>query len=135
MHVRRQRLGLRHRALPRGWRHAVASLVLVLFAVQNYVTQTHIHFLRDAPGAGVQAITAGFAANPIPSHNRLPPADNPATCPICLDLALAGHFTTPGAIALALPPLVALPVAITLAVPAFVAAVSHIWQGRAPPQA
>jgi len=116
----------------RGWHHAVASLVLILFALQSYVTQTHIHFLNAAPGT-VQSVTGGVAIK-APAHGKLPPADNPATCPICQDMALAGHYTAPGAILLTLPPLVAMPVAVLLEVPQYAAVVSHIWLGRAPPQ-
>ncbi len=116
----------------RGWHRAVASLALVLFALQSYVTQTHIHFLNAAPSTA-QSVPGGVAVK-APAHGKLPPADNPATCPICQDMALAGHYTAPGAILLTLPPLVAMPVAVLLEVPRFVATVSHIWLGRAPPQ-
>lgn len=130
MHARRHLPGLMRPRLGRGWHHAIASLVLILFAIQSYVTQTHIHFLNAST---LQSVSGGVAIK-APAHGRLPPADNPATCPICQDMALAGHYTAPGAILLTLPPLVAMPVAVLLGVPRFVAAISHIWQGRAPPQ-
>lgn len=132
----RQRSGLLSLRFARGWRQVLASLVLVLFALQSYVTQTHVHLYPTGQGTaaghmfGVQA----FGFRRIPAPGKIDPFDNPATCPICQDLALAGHFTTPGSILLALPPLVAMPVAVRLEVPRFVAAVSHIWLGRAPPQ-
>ncbi|MBU6442668.1 MAG: hypothetical protein KGR48_02060 [Alphaproteobacteria bacterium] len=110
-------------------RQTLASLVLVLFALQSYVTQTHIHFLSLVSGRAQAANVGANAQN----HGKLPPADNPTTCPICQDMALAGHYTAPGAILLTLPPLVAMPVQASLEVPHFVAAVSHIWLGRAPP--
>lgn len=117
----------------RSWRQAIASLALVFFAFQSYLTQTHIHLLwQDAPDAYAQAIGAGLGAQP--AHGKLPPADNPASCPICQDMLLAGHFTTPAAISLLMPAQIATMIAIAAATPVFVAAVSHNWRGRAPPQ-
>lgn len=129
----RQRSGLLKLAQAQGWRHAIASFTLVLFAFQSYLVQTHIHPLwQGAPGAIVQPNNS--AAQPAPAGGKLPPADNPATCPICLDMMLAGHFTAPGTIALPMPAQIAMFVAIAAAAPVHVAAISHIWLGRAPPQ-
>ena len=125
----------RRRTSRRGWNQAFAALALFLFAFQNYVTQTHIHLLwQGAPAAFVQAIGGGAQLQKQAPANQSP-ADNPANCPICQDLLLVGHFTSPAAITLFLPALVALPVATILATPVFVAATSHDWQGRAPPRA
>ncbi len=129
MHLRRQRSGLLSLRFARGWRQVLASLVVVLFALQSYVTQTHIHFLHLARAAQ----TVGLAVK-APAHHNPQPADNPASCPICQDMAMTGHYTAPGAILFALPPLVAMPAQAVLEVPRFVATVSHIWLGRAPPQ-
>lgn len=119
----------------RGWRQAIASLALVFFAFQSFVTQTHIHVLwRGAPDAYAHTLPGGVGAQPVPSRDRLPPADNPATCPICQDMLLAGHFTAPGTIVLAMPQQIAASIAITAAIPAFVTAISHHWRGRAPPR-
>lgn len=123
------------RALPRGWHQAFAALALILFAFQSYVTQTHVHLLwqgaperfADAPGG------AGHLTRQTPS--KRPPADNPATCPLCQGLLLSGHFTSPGGIVLLLPHWIGLSTAILAAVPALVAAASHSWYGRAPPRA
>lgn len=114
----------------RGWRQAIASLALIFFAFQGYLTQTHIHLLwQGAPGVYAQRQTA----KPAPTPNQFPPADDPANCPICQDMLLAGHFTTPGAIIFMLPDPIAIPIAIAREVSAVKAAVSHSWQGRAPP--
>lgn len=119
----------------RRWRRAVASFTLVLFAFQSYLVQTHVHLLRQGvPGAIVQTNASGFSVQPTPAGGKLPSDDKPATCPICLDMALAGHFTAPGAIALPLPPQIATLAVFASAVPGYVAAVSHIWLGRAPPK-
>lgn len=118
-----------------GWRQAIASLALVFFAFQSFLTQTHIHLLwQGAPSAYAQPLASAFDARPAPAQNRLPPADNPATCPICQDMLVAGHFTAPGAIALVMPQQIAAYIAITAAIPAFAATISHHWRGRAPPR-
>lgn len=117
----------------RGWQQVIASLALVFFAFQSYLTQTHIHLLwHGAPDAYAQNLT-GQNAKPASDRNQLPPADNSANCPICQDMLLAGHFTTPGAVALILPPQIAAVAAIAIGRPAFVATASHNWHGRAPP--
>jgi len=121
-------------ARTRGWRQAVASLALVFFSLQSFLTQTHIHLLwQGTRGASAQTLASGFGARPAPAQNHLPPADSPATCPICQDMLLAGHFTAPGAIALAMPQQIAAFIAIAAATPVYLAAISHHWRGRAPP--
>lgn len=118
----------------RGWHQAFAVLALVFFAFQSYVTQTHIHLLwQGAPDAFVQAIAAAPHLQK-QTPDKLPPGNNPATCPICQDMLLAGHFTSPAGIALFLPARIAVAPAILLASPSFVGATSHSWYGRAPPQ-
>lgn len=114
----------------RRWRRAVASFTLVLFAFQSYFVQTHVHLLlQGILAASVQAAVSAPAERGTPT-----PADNPETCPLCLDMMFAGHFTAPGAIALPLPPQIATLAVFASAVPGYVAAVSHIWLGRAPPK-
>lgn len=133
MRRQRHRSAAFHRASAKSWRQAFAALALVLFAVQNYVTQTHVHLL----GRGTPDILApvGLAqAQPAPAPGKNRPADTPANCPICQDIALAGHFTSPGAIALPPPAFVAIPSLLVLVLPAFVSVASHDWQGRAPPR-
>lgn len=113
----------------------MASLTLALFVFQSYLVQTHIHLLlQGVSGSVVQTSATGSAAEPASAGGKLPPADNPATCPICLDMVSAGHFTAPGAIALPLPPQIATTIAAALAIPVYVIAISHIWLGRAPPK-
>ncbi len=112
-------------------RRLIAALALVFFAFTNFAIQTHVHLLSafrpDAAAASMR-----FERPPPPQNAN--PFDDPATCPLCQDIALAGHYTTPSAIALVLPALIALAVTAAVAMPDFVAAISHIWHGRAPPQ-
>ncbi len=116
------------------WRQTFAALALALFAFQNYVTQTHVHLLwRGAPEAFAQSLgLAHVRQTPAPGQHQ--PADDPANCPICQDIALAGHFTSPGTIAIPPPVFMAISGQLVLALPAFVSVASHDWQGRAPPR-
>lgn len=126
---------LRQHAAKRGWRRAIATLTLVFFAFQSYLVQTHVHLLlQGKPAASVEPAGTGFAAKKAEERGALPPADNPATCPICMDMVTAGHFAPPAAIVLPLPPSTATYVALAIAAQNCVAAISHIWFGRAPPR-
>ena len=109
------------------WRRTIAAAVLVFFTFQTFITQTHVHLLPvgTAPAAELKQQ---------PAPDKQSPADNPANCPICQDIALAGHFTTPAIIPVPPPPLTALFAAAGFAAQGFVSAVSHSWHGRAPPQ-
>lgn len=81
-------------------RQLFAALALLVFAVQNYVLQTHVH-----PPAGFASLTMGGTRAPLSWRKaaKANPLDDPATCPLCQDLALAGHYTTPGTILLLSP--------------------------------
>ena len=83
-----------------GARQLFTALALLIFTVQSYVLQTHVH----PPAAMTSAAMGGTRA---PASWRKPakanPLDDPATCPLCQDLALVGHYTTPGAILLLAP--------------------------------
>ena len=115
--------------MPHSWHRTLASLALVVFALQSYVTQTHIHFLGLGLPAG--AITTAYKAPPSGKQN---PFDNPQTCPVCQDLALVGHFTTPAAIAVLPPVFLAVAPAVLPRLAIVVPAPSHSWQSRAPPR-
>ena len=115
-------------------RLAVTLIAMIAFAFQSYVTQTHMHGAPRVERSliGVAQSGAAFTKD---GTGKLPPLDDPATCPICQDMLMVGHFISPAAIA-ALPP--ALPVSVvafetgdSIAIPP----VSHDWQGRGPPQA
>lgn len=130
-----QRLGLRQHAGEHGWRQAVALLTLVFFAFQNYLVQTHVHLLlQGKPAAAIETAGAGIGVKPAQDRGTLPPADNPSTCPICMDMVMAGHFAPPAAIVLPLPSLTATFVAVAAVAQTYMAAISHFWFGRAPPR-
>ena len=126
-----------------GWRHVLPMLMLVAFALQSYVSQTHIHF------AG-HVVTGGFtfpddvsrthigkaigAAQNQDDHDKYPRGDDPANCPICQEIMYAGHYVAPGAVAVLLPSVaVRIFARVDLALP-YVFRVSHIWQVRGPPR-
>ena len=112
----------------KGWRFAVALLALLTFFVQSYVTQTHIHLDTASSTAG---ITTSAPDSPRGTH---PFKDTPANCPICQEIAMAGHYVTPAALVFALPAQHVSIVPIQIASRFIVEAVSHDWHGRAPPQ-
>jgi hypothetical protein len=131
--LQRNRFAAIRRPSAMSWRQAFAVLALALFAFQNYVTQTHVHLLwHGKPNAFVQSLGLTHAQVTPPGKQK--PANDPANCPLCQDIALAGHFTTPGAVAFLLPALVVAAAAAIPELPAHILAPTHDWQGRAPPR-
>lgn len=110
------------------WRRVLLAFTIAAFAQQSYLTQTHIHI----PPA-VAALDSGSVLGAT-GHGKTPSRDDPAHCPLCQEILIAGAYLTPVAIVI-LPPL--LP-AFRIELPAhelpFIAATSHAWHGRAPPQ-
>jgi hypothetical protein len=123
-------------------------LLLGLFAVaiQSFVVQTHIHIPQYGRAQTVSLFTLVAAAianspalaadrNATAPRDKYPINEDPSNCPLCQEFAHSGQFVASAAA------LVALPVTATVhfipwaeaAVPSF--AITHIWQGRAPPQA
>jgi hypothetical protein len=110
------------------WRRLLLVFTIAAFAQQSYLTQTHIHIPPALAAGGGGAVLDGAG------HGKTPSRDDPAHCPLCQEILLAGAYLTPVAIVI-LPPL--LP-AFRIEVPArelpFIAAASHDWHGRAPPR-
>jgi hypothetical protein len=109
----------------KGWRDVVMFALLAVFTLQTYVFQTHIH------AAGDHAVKADSRDH----HDRFPPGDDPASCPLCQEFLHSGQFITPQALVL-LPPMLAVSTLqhVDAALP-HVEAPSHDWRGRAPPKA
>ena len=121
----------------RGWRLSLAWFLLFAFAQQSFVTQTHVHFA--AGSFGTATIAQGHSAkiqvaDRQPKPDKFPARDDPANCPICQEIAATGHCVMPAAIAPALPAQDYWAAALALTAPAIASAVSHSWQGRAPPR-
>jgi len=124
------------------WRQVLPMLMLVAFALQSYVTQTHIHFAGHVvtggftfPGEGSKTVKALGTAQDQDDHDKYPPGDDPANCPICQEILYAGHYVAPAAVAVLLPMLAIRTIARVDAELPFVSSVSHIWQVRGPPRA
>jgi hypothetical protein len=123
-----------------GWRLLVATFTLIAFALQSFLTQTHIHIPQPASAATLVAKIADAEANKQFGLQRNTPADKVPTnddsvkCPLCQAVGYAGNFVAPSAAAALLLPSAAisvLPLALTLRSPSETP--SHIWQGRGPP--
>ena len=115
--------------------------MLVAFALQGYITQTHIHF-------GAHAVTAGFVVQDEngarasaekatgASHDQGTRNDqDPDNCPICQEILYAGHYVAPAIVPILLPSLPVSTIAVAADILPRIAAPSHNWQGRGPPQA
>ena len=113
------------------WQRSIAALALLFFTIANFVAQTHVHLY---PTGTRTASEHSFSFDRNPPPGKTDPFDNPATCPICQDIALAGHFTTAAVIAVLPPALVVLPTLDAITIPDRIATISHIWRGRAPPR-
>jgi len=81
------------------WRQVLPMLMLVAFALQSYVTQTHIHFAGHVvtggftfPGEDSKTVKALGTAQDQDDHDKYPPGDDPANCPICQEILYAGHY-------------------------------------------
>ncbi|HYM35846.1 MAG TPA: hypothetical protein VET48_10650 [Steroidobacteraceae bacterium] len=106
-------------------RLAITLFALLAFALQNYVTQTHIHLTH------AMAVKLGVPAE----HEKYPSKEDPSNCPICQEIMHAGAFVTPSAVPLLLPSFTVSIIALVIEAPVAIRALSHSWQGRAPPHA
>lgn len=109
---------------------ALAWAVLVAFALQSYVTQTHVHWETIAP---VASSSAGSSGSSIESSR--PGDSEDLVCPLCQAVAAAGAFVGAAPIAFSLPAAraeaaVPPPIIVGLAI----RAAGFSWQSRAPPQ-
>lgn len=105
----------------------LTALVLVMFSLQSFLIQTHVHALVMGNFAD-----AGYAAVSRTPDKAPFDADQ---CVLCQEFVHSGTYLPPAAVAVLAPsaqvsllPLVAAPVAIAKIT-------SHIWIGRAPPHA
>jgi hypothetical protein len=112
-------------------------LVIVSFALQSYITQTHVHSGAASGTSGAAAVDVFGGPHLERDRSGTPvkaPADDPAHCQVCKAIAASGHFFLP------VPPLLPLPTATITAcrqiwrAVLLVAAPAHSWYGRGPPQ-
>jgi hypothetical protein len=114
------------------WRLAANLAVLLAFALQSYVTQTHFHPETLAFNSAPAAKTVQHAS----AYNPALGGDEEKVCPLCQMVASAGAFFLPG------PTLVPALAACAVLVSRLAAAQSprgaapagFAWRSRAPPQ-
>jgi hypothetical protein len=112
-------------------RLAVTLFALLAFALQSYVTQTHIH---KPAGPGFAAIAAALTIG-APIKDRKAPAKQDQNCPLCQAVAHSGAFVSPSAAPTLLPTLSVQIIVIVADVALAFEALSHDWLSRGPPRA
>jgi hypothetical protein len=121
---------LADRARTGAWRLAVTWVLLLAFALQSYVTQTHFH-----PAAASERAPAVQLTDQVFAQRAPPAGDEAIACPICQAIAAAGAFLAPGLSSVkpqaALVLLTAGPAAI---VGLATTPTGFAWRSRAPPQ-
>ena len=115
--------------LLRARRFAIVFAMLLAIVWQSFVTQTHVH---ANPGVYATAISDSTGA-PTRLKAGEAPSDLPATCPICQEVAHAGSYLSPAAVALQPPVPVDLWRTTTPVISPTFRQRSHAWQSRAPP--
>jgi hypothetical protein len=125
MNSGRTRLAVWRRGIGRS---AFVWVLLIAFALQSYLTQTHIHGTNPALGGAciVKCLEKAPAENTAPSKNV-------ADCPLCQAIVHAGFFFAPG-----VPIAAHLCLWVRCASPftdshASFSASAHSWHSRAPP--
>jgi len=114
----------------RARRLPIAFAMLLAILWQSFVTQTHVHANPIAYAAAI----ADNGGAPIRLKAGEAPSDLPTTCPICQEVAHAGSYLSPAAIALQ-PPIPAHLWRTVIPTPApTLRQRSHAWQSRAPPR-
>ena len=117
---------------------AFMLFVLCTFAFQGYATQIHVHLPGDGDDyVGVSVGSGAGLTKALGSqkgeHGKLPAKDDPANCPLCQQIMIAGAFVSPTAVMLVVPTRLPLPAPIVLAASILGRSISHNWQGRGPP--
>ena len=102
--------------------------MLLAFAIQAFVSQTHVH-----PSFST-TIVAFHTDKTSPKHDNYPANDDPSNCPLCKEILYSGQFVAPIWAVFLLPNLaVSLIETVTRPVSRFDTA-SHTWSSRAPPR-
>src|SRR5579871_1012547 len=121
-----------HHVKGRPHRTAVQSFVVLLvafaFALQSFVTQTHLHRVTPELGGGiVQLVHTGQAGGSVPSDT------NPLDCPYCQAVAHSGVFYQPPPPLLLLPAMQSEAAMFPAALLSSTKAGAINWRSRAPP--
>jgi hypothetical protein len=108
--------------------------------IQCFLVQAHIHGPQGA-GAFIPAGT-GLALPGSDSHDgaanlprgKFPGGDDPSNCRLCQEFGHSGQFVASAAALVSLPYSITVNFIVFKEVIPTLFAVSHSWQGRAPPQ-
>ena len=111
-------------------RLAITLVALLAFVLQTLVLQTHIH---GVPLTGTAGVTLAVEKGQQP--DKLPPAGDPANCPICQEMLHAGVFVAPGAATLQIATLASVIDFVFVEIFATTQTYAHGWKSRAPPLA
>ena len=118
-------------------------LAFVALAIQSLVVQTHIH--REAGGFAPSIALAAAAGDTgsisTPADSKSNPLRDPfeaggssSTCTLCQAFAHSGLFVQNAAVLAYVPAWISIHFIVVSDLPPSLLAVSHSWQGRAPPQ-
>ena len=119
------------------WQRVFLYALVIAFALQSIVTQSHMHLAAPWAAAVAEKFDSGskIATSQTNRDNNYPVNDDPANCPICQAIALAGNFVAPSAASPILPHQEIVAAAPQAALLLICNPVSHIWRGRGPPTA
>ncbi len=111
-------------------RSALAVLLVLTFAAQNFIAQTHIH------GITQQSTTAFTSGKPLsgPAQGKLPADQDEKNCPLCCLSAFVGSCVIPLPATVLPAQLFAQVLLLQPARLLFVVAISFSWQVRGPPR-
>jgi hypothetical protein len=110
--------------------------MLLAFAIQSIVTQTHVHLSRlsDA-GLALQAGKSLLGHDNAPlKQNNAPLNDDPSNCPLCKEILYSGQFVAPAWAVFFLPTLAVSLIETALPAISRSDTASHAWSSRAPPR-
>jgi len=113
-------------------RLAITLVALFAFTLQSFVTQVHIHKLASGNIAAAQ-FDSGKTSFGNQKQGKSPTRDDPANCPLCQEILLAGHFVTPSPVAWTPLSVETFTVPIAIVVATIPQTYSHSWKSRAPP--
>jgi hypothetical protein len=114
---------------PSAKRLLVVAGMLLAFAIQAFITQTHVH-----PAGFSDAGIAFHADKSSPRHDNYPVNDDPSNCPLCKEILYSGQYVAPMWAVFFLPALaVSVIETATLPVSRYDTA-SQGWSSRAPPR-
>jgi hypothetical protein len=120
----------------------VILLAFLALTIQALVVQSHIHIRQTA--AKIQSVSlitlAAGAVETRDNHSvgaprdRYPVSEDPSNCPLCQEFGHSGQFVAGAFVLISLPYYVTVDFIICNETLSTFLAVSHNWQGRAPPQ-